>query len=500
MPKPESARRDLLFVLALALGKLLFHVATNGAYGFHRDELATLSDARHLAWGYVAYPPLTPFVGRIALTLFGTSLSGFRFFAALAMSLVVVLSALMARRLGGGRAAMLIAAGAVTIAPLPLAASSLLQYVAFDALWVVLLAYLMIRLIGSGDARWWIAIGVTIGLGVLTKYTMAFFAAGVVAGVLFTPLRRHLRSPWLWGGALLSIAMAAPHFLWQWQHHWITLDFLQSIHARDVRIGRTSAFYREQLFIPASPLTVPLWAAGLVALVADRRLHRYRPLAWMALVPFVLFAAAQGRGYYTAPIYPMLLAAGAVWLERALAPRSATVRRYAWGVATLLLVAGSGIAVLLLPIAPLGSPLAVRAMQRNSDLREEVGWPELAAEVRRIGATLSPAERSHAAVFCGNYGEAGALELYGTGGLPLFASVNSFWLRGVPEPPPETVIVLGAERAQLARMFDSVELAGHVTNRFGIRNEEATEHPDVYICRNIHIPWRQLWPRIRGFG
>jgi 4-amino-4-deoxy-L-arabinose transferase-like glycosyltransferase len=76
---------------------------TGGRYGFQRDELATLDDARHLAWGYVAYPPVTPLFGRLSLLLFGTSLAGFRFFAALAQAIALVLTGLMARELGGQR-------------------------------------------------------------------------------------------------------------------------------------------------------------------------------------------------------------------------------------------------------------------------------------------------------------------------------------------------------------------------------------------------------------
>ncbi len=123
----------ILFLLALAL--LLLHTLTNGRYGFHRDELMELDDARHLAWGYVSYPPLTPFVGRVELELFGTSLRGFRFFAAVAQGLVLIVTGLAAREFGGKRLAMLMAALAVTIAGPALANGSFLSYECFDYLW-----------------------------------------------------------------------------------------------------------------------------------------------------------------------------------------------------------------------------------------------------------------------------------------------------------------------------------------------------------------------------
>ncbi|HEX7419919.1 MAG TPA: glycosyltransferase family 39 protein, partial [Thermoanaerobaculia bacterium] len=230
--------RDALPFIAFAIVKLAFHTLTNGNYGFHRDELATLDDARHLAWGFVAYPPLTPFLGRLELIAFGDSVAGFRFLAAAAQSVAIVLTALIAKHLGGNRAAQWIAAIAVAIAPLSLVASSLFQYVSFDYLWWVLIAYLIVRLVESNDPRWWLAIGTTIGLGVMTKYTMAFYVAGLVVGVFLSPLRSHLRSKWLWIGAAISIVIVIPHFVWQAQNDFVTLDFLKTIHARDVRIGR----------------------------------------------------------------------------------------------------------------------------------------------------------------------------------------------------------------------------------------------------------------------
>ncbi|HEU5251651.1 MAG TPA: glycosyltransferase family 39 protein, partial [Thermoanaerobaculia bacterium] len=255
----NDRKRDAIRWVALfAAVKLLFHFWSNGLYGFHRDELATLDDARHLAWGYVAYPPLTPFLGRIGLELFGATPAAFRLFAALAQSIAIVVTAMTAKRLGGGRAAQWIAALAVAIAPISLAASALFQYVAFDFLWWVLIAYFVVRLIESDDPRWWLAIGTVVGLGALTKYTIAFFVAGIVAGVLATDLRRHLRSRWLWSGVAISVALALPHVLWEANHGFVTLEFLRHVHARDVRIGRTEDFLLDQIRVSSNPVTLPL--------------------------------------------------------------------------------------------------------------------------------------------------------------------------------------------------------------------------------------------------
>jgi len=494
--------RDLLLLLVLAVAKLLFHLFTNGQYGFHRDELATLDDARHLAWGYVAYPPLTPFLGRVELALFGTSLTGFRFFAALAQSVAMVVTGLMARRFGGGRAAMVVAAVAAMLAPISLSASALFQYVSFDFLWFVLMAYFVIRLIDSNDGRWWLAIGMTIGLGALTKYAAAFYVAGLVAGVLVTPLRAHLRRKWLWIGAALSVAIAAPNLLWQVRHDWISLDFLQFIHARDVQIGRTDKFWIAQLHVPANLFALPLWILGLWVLLFSARGRRYRILGWMFIVSFAIFAVAKGRAYYTGPLYPMLLAAGAADLQRWAGTLRSAMRRVAWGTMTLLLLLGSIAVPLVLPLVPVHSKYWAFVNRNNGDLREEIGWPELTQEVARIWATLEPAERSQSGIYCGNYGEAGAINLYGPAyGLPSVVSgINSYWLRGPGNPAVRTLVVVGSNRQSLEQACGSVELAGHLTNSAGVSNEETERHREIFVCRELKQPLAKMWPQLKSFG
>ena len=169
-------------------------------YGFHRDELATLDDARHLAWGYVAYPPLTPFVARAAMALLGTAPAAVRFFTALAQCVGMVVAGLMARELGGGRRAQIVAALAVAVSPVSMIEGHLFQYVSFDFLWGVLAVYFVIRLLKSEDGRWWIAIGAAIGLGLMTRYTIAWLVAGLAVGFLVTPARKLLMSKWLIAG------------------------------------------------------------------------------------------------------------------------------------------------------------------------------------------------------------------------------------------------------------------------------------------------------------
>lgn len=401
-------------------------------------------------------------------------------------ALCIVLAALMAGHLGGDWRAQWIAALCVAVSPISLAASGLFQYVAFDFFWWVFIFYCVVRLAESDDPRWWIAIGTAIGLGVLTKYTAAFFVAGVVAGVLATDSRRHLRSRWLWIGVALSIFIALPHFVWEAQHDFISLDFLRSIHERDVRIGRTQDFFLDQVRVASNPVTVPIWIAGLIALV---RLRRFRILAWMVVVPFVLFVLAKARGYYTGPLYPVLFAAGAAQIRS---------RRLAYA-AMAIVLAGFAIVPFVVPLVPLSSPFFKTVSDVNHDFREEVGWPELTGEVARIWNSLPAEERKRTAIFCANYGEAGAIDLYGpVHGLPQAISrINSYFARGYGNSPPTTLIVLGFDRSFLEERFAEIEVAGRIPNRYHVPNEES-EQPEIYICRGMRVTWAQLWARRFG--
>ena len=491
--------RGLLFTIVIAVLVFALHTATNHRYGFHRDELQVLDDARALDWGYVVYPPLTPAVARVSSEIFGTSLTGLRSFTALAQSLIIILAALMARDLGGGAAAQVAAAAMTGIAPLAVIQGALFQYVSFDYLWWVLIAWLMIRLIRTGDARLWLAIGATIGVGALTRYTIAFFIAGLVAGVLLTGLRRHLKSPWLWAGVAASVVIFMPNLLWQVRHDFVSLEFLRSIHARDVEIGRTDGFLIEQLFVPANPFAIPWWIAGLWFYFFTGRGKPYRAIGWMFVVPFVLFLLFKGRSYYTAPTYPMLLAAGAVMWERLLVD----YRRVALAAAGVAVFAGATMSgVLMLPIAPVNSAVWKVTSVVHDNFAEQIGWPELVDAVAAVHRALPPQERAAAAILVTNYGQAGAINLYGPQrGLPrAISGVNSHWARGYGSRAPQTTIVLGMSEQQAARLFESCEVHGEVTNSYGVSNEESREPNDILVCRGTREPWPRLWGRLRSFG
>ncbi len=506
-PTKAPRSRDTVILLLLAFAFIALHLATSAPYGFHRDELATLDDARNLEWGFVAYPPLAPAFGRLSLLLFGISTLGARLFPILALGVVVVVAGLMTRELGGSRKAQILAALTVAIIPIVTIQATVLQYVSFDYLWGVLLTYFLLRLLRSENPRWWIAIGAVIGFGMMTKYTMAFFVTGLVAALIVTgvfeiKIRRQLLSGWLRAGAVISLLIFLPNLIWQMRHSFISLAFLRHIHTRDVGQGRSHGFLPEQLYVCTSALLCPLVFMGLRFYFSERG-RKYRLLGWMFVFTLLLFLAGRGRSYYLGPLYPVLLAAGSVLWERRIASRSRTSARAIQGV-TWFVVAASVILsfALFAPIAPINSGLWNVTAKLHDNFREEIGWPELAATVAQAYNSIPAQERANAGILLGNYGEAGAINLFGPQyGLPsAISKTNSAWYRSYPVNQPQTLITVGFDEDFLKENFERCEVVAHNSKPYGVVNEESRDHPDIYLCHHLLPSWPEFWNRSKWFG
>ncbi len=496
--------RDVGILILLALARILLQVFTNGQYGFHQDELVTLdAAAHHLAWGYVAWPPVTPLLARVALTLFGPSVIDLRFFAVLAEGIVMLLAGLMIRDLDGRRWAQVLGAVAVATTPLSIVQGGLFQYETLDYFCWVLLAFMVMRLLKSENPRGWLGIGAAIGLGMMTKYTIAFSVAGVIMGVLVTHNRHYLKSRWMWGGAGLALVIWLPNLIWQFQNHWISLYFLASIHTRDVQSGLTSGFLTDQILFNFNPVMLFLVVTGLYYFLFTPAGKRYRMMGWMYIVPLLLLLLTQGKGYYLAATYPMLAAGGAVWWEsrisRITSPR--WINAWRWITWSVLSAFAALLIATELPVAPLGSAWWEVVSKSNDQLKSEVGWPELAQQVAKAYNGIPAGERSGAAILAASSGEIGAIDLYGPAyGLPrVISGFDSYWQYGYGNPAPQTVLVVGFDASLLADFQDCTFIA-QIRVPFNVQNDEATSHSSIYLCHNLRQPWPQFWKSFQYFG
>src|SRR5438132_5156361 len=349
-------------VLCLAEVKLLFHLLSAGRYGIFRDELYYLACGEHLDWGYVDQPPLIALVVWVARHLFGDWLVGLRFFPALAGAATVWLTAKLTREMGGGTFAQVLAALAVICVPIYLVMHHWLTMNAFEPLAWIGCVWCVVRAINRNDPRYWVWFGAFVGVGMETKYGIAFFVVAVVIGLELTRERRFLIAIEFWIGVAIAFLMFLPNLIWLVLHDWPFLELMHNIRQthRDVVRGPI-AFFLDQAQI-MNPILFPLWLGGLVWLFLGREGRRFRVLGIVYVVLLAIFIALRGKNYYLASIYPFLFAAGAIGLEKI------TIARWKWICpAYAVLVLGSAI-VLAPTVCPILSPEGAIAYQKKVGL------------------------------------------------------------------------------------------------------------------------------------
>jgi hypothetical protein len=490
---------------SIAAGVFVLHLLAIDDYGIFRDELYYLACGRRLAWGYVDHPPVVAVMAWVS-ALFGDSLLAVRALSVLLSCALVFIVAAIVRRLGGRLFAQALAALLVALAPHFLFIFHILSMNSAEVTLWALGGWLVLVGLQSDRAWPWIGLGVCIGVGFLTKHSMAVFGLGVFAGLLVTPARRVLRTPWPWVGAAVAVLFAAPHVVWQAMHGWPTLEFVRNAQKYKIAEQSFGSFFGEIAGM-MGPQTVPVWLAGAWVLLRGRAGVAGRVLGVCALVIVLIFIVQRSKPYYATATWPVLFAAGAVALERL------TVNRRAWRYATTAALVGVGIAIMPmgLPILPVQTHVAYTTalgIRASSQERHELGvlqqhfadmfgWRELAETISGIYEALPENEKASARVFARNYGQAGALEYYArTVPLPRVISPhNTYWFWG-PGPDGGTLIIIGGSREDNARVFERLEQAGRTRCGYCMPYENGQP---IWIGRGWKIPLSRLWALERWF-
>jgi len=499
----------MILIWVIALAKLLFHIYFNNRYGYFRDEFDYIACAKHLAWGYVDQPPLVPFLARISLLVLGDSLRAIRFLPALASSLLVVQTAYIAREFGGRQFALLLSAITIVVAPQYLSNGSLLGTNCLEPnLWMGC-AYFAILAVNRKDPRYWLWFGIVAGLGLQEKYSIAVFGFGVVIGLLLCAQRRFFLNRWIWLGGLAALLIFLPNLLWNLHYDWPFVQLMRNIRAdgRDVVLPAGQYFFQQTLLV--NPLTAPIWLTGLLALLVSARLKPFRFLGWCYLVCYAVFFALHGKNYYLAPIYPMLLAAGAVVIDSAL-----TCPKLKWlkpAIAVVLLVNGAYLTPIVVPVLSPGAfinymkhlPFKLPVMEHSHAraslpqwYSDQFGWEEIVAETAEAWNRIPASERGDCAIFAQDYGQAGAIDFLGRKyGLPPALSGHQTWFLWGPRGySGDCMIVLDDNRERLEQLFQHVEYVGASAD-----NPYALERDiDVFICKGAKFgTLAELWPSLK---
>jgi 4-amino-4-deoxy-L-arabinose transferase-like glycosyltransferase len=463
-PTPLATRAVLLVVVA----KSALNFAVADRYGWQRDELYYAVAGHHLQGGYVDFPPLTALLAAVARVLFGWSLVGFRAFAILAGALTIVVAALVARELGGNRRAQTLAAVAVGFSPLLIATNGLFQPVSFDQLATMVVLWLALRL-ALGRGSWW-ALGIAAGIGLETKYTLAVVLVLLVVGFLIWN-RSLLRSPGFAIALGLAGLLLVPNLLWEAAHGWTSVHFF--LHPPPSATQESRPQYIANVLLLTHPVAVPVAVAGIVSLARERAL---RPLGFTVVATVVAYLLLGGKSYYALPTVLFALASGAVPFER-----WATTRRMR-RVGTAFVVVLVAALPIGLPVLPLHTADRFGVLAARSDYEDEVGWPALAHQVERL---------SHGAdvVLTINYGEAGALELFGRD-LPPVASGHVTFRYWRPQVDGRAALLVGLTRRD-ARFCRGYRVVGRIA--MPVDNEERGR--PLARC-SLRDSLTNLWPQI----
>jgi 4-amino-4-deoxy-L-arabinose transferase-like glycosyltransferase len=486
----DAFPRGPVLVIAglVVLGLLLL----SPLYGFHRDELYFIVAGQHPAWGYDDQGPLTPILSAAAVALLGLSPTAVRVLPALAIGACVVITALLARDLGGTRRAQVIAAGVVAVSGY-LAAGHLDSTTTFDLLaWSVVL-WLTTRLLHGADPRLWVLVGVTVGIGLENKFILLFLGASLIGGLLLTRRWDVLRSRWAWAGLAIAVAIWAPNLAWQAANGFPQLQMAGRIGgSADNRVKVIP-----ELLLLAGPALFPVAIAGEWRLLRDEASRPWRSMGVAVLLLLALVLVTGGKSYYAAGIFPPLMAAGAIsldhWLRRgAGSPVRPAVALTAGGLSFAV------VAVLVLPVLPSEALAASPIPGIYAESAEQLGWPQLVSTVATTADALPADQRARAVILTDNYGEAGALELLGADLPPVYSGHNAYSRWG---PPPDgrtvAIVVTHATTADFGTYWGlgACTRVAAVDNGLGLDNQE--QGVGVWLCPRVSKPWLVAWPSIR---
>jgi hypothetical protein len=502
------SRLDLAVLLIPALLKVTLHLLTYRGFGFFSDEFYYIACSNRLDWGYVDHPPLSILLLRIDRWLLGDSLFSIRLLPALTGGAAVLLTGLLARRLGAGRFGQLLAQVCVLVAPTYLGTSHIFSMNALDLVFWLAAMYIVVMILSGGDQRLWIAFGLVAGLGLQNKIMLLLLGCGVVIGLMLTNQRRQLLSKWFWLGGALAALIFLPYVLWQIPNGWPTLEFMEN--ARLQKMVRLSFLsYSFEQILQMHPFTFPVWLCGLCVLVFSKTFRKYQALGWCYLAVLILFVVTGGKAYYLAPAYTMLFAFGSVWIEGRLSSKAARA-------ASMILIVTGGlltlpVAIPLLPVeahirysAALGlKPNAGGERHRVGRLSQYYasmfGWEKFVGEIARVYQSLPPSDQAKCGIFCMDYHQAGAVDFLGKRyGLPDAASGhNNYWLWGL-HSTGEVAIIVSRDIGDLPKAFEEVSQRGFIHDDMGYVQPSENDL-SVFVVRKPKEPISVLWAQAKHY-
>lgn len=419
----KYSKNFLVLVAVLGVFKLIFHIVTLSTHGLHRDEYLYFDQGKNLSWGYFEVPPLTPFLGYIANS-FGDSTFTIRILPAISGLIIILLACKLTYDLGGKLLAVFITGSSLLLSTSLLGSNSLFQPVSFNQMFWFLLAYITIKIVDNPILKNHCLLGIIVGLGLLTKYSIVFYISGIITGLLLTEQRKKLAHKYVIISIAISFIIFLPNLIWQLQNGVPFFDHMRELSETQLVNISKSDFFISQ--INEHKGFSIIWIIGLFGLFKYKEFSKYKYLAFAFLITVSLVGFLSGKSYYTLGAFLILFIFGGLTLDKII---SSNILK---AVIPLFLF------ILTLPFYPLSTHIlnvtnlkeycniiskdyGIQSMLRwedgkyydlPQDIADMYGWEELAFNVSKIYNGLDQESQKQCMIYAGSYGHMSSLRYF----------------------------------------------------------------------------------------
>lgn len=487
--------------------KLCLHFFTNTNYELHRDEMLYFNMGDYLDWGYASVPPFIGFLAFVVKTIFGYSVFGIRFFPALLGAASIFIMAKIIRELGGSMFALVLASTAFLFSPGFLLIDSLFTPNVIEQFLWLFITWLIFRLVKENNPKWWIWIGIFIGLAFLNKYSVAFFIAGFFIALLLSPYRKLFNSKYFILAVMIGILIILPNIYWQYSHNWPVVNHMDELKNTQMVNRRFIDFFIETFSLNVASIFI--WLFGLVALLFLKQEKKHRYLGIASLISMLLFLFSSGKGYYIMGLIPFLLAFGGFAMEKYFIGKLKVLN---FAVLTVVLLTSIVALPYSLPVVSFDrlarysdqtNHLIVFPFSRWEDGKvhpvsqvyaDMTGWQELTSYVAKAYNQLPKGEQLKCTIFAEhNYGYAGAIHFYGKeDGLPEAITFSDSYVIWAPDSILEgPIIYIFREIGELKNMYHTIKEVGCVSNPYF--REKGLK---VFLCTHPKVNIREIYAQL----
>ncbi len=492
-----------IFLFLLAIIKVAFHLYFYGQLEFHRDELLYFSLGQHPAFGYASIPPLTGWIALAMQSIFGFSLWSAKIFPAILSGFFLLLCAKMTKELGGQSFAQILVGIAILSMPFAIRVFHLFQPVCIDLFLWTLLFYYVLKFLKTEKDQYLLILGGIVGIAMLNKYLVALLVISLLLSFLFSGRLDIFKNKFLYYGLGIALVIFLPNLIWQMANGLPVINHMSEL-------NETQLVNINRLNILLDLLIMPFWATPIIFIgfVFLSQEKRYRPLIFAIIFVILILLILRGKAYYAMGIYPILLGAGAIFIEQKVQHRF-----FLWSIPFLIF----GLSLLILPF---GIPIYeteklvqyFQTLEKDygiilgrqfedgsihslpQDYADQIGWTELTRIVNK--AYLQVPEKSKCIIYGENYGQAGAISIIGKQfNLPEAISFSDnfrYWAPKHFDPEIQYFIYINDELGEdVAALFSIIQNIGQVENIHS-RSYGTT----VYLCSKPKRSFNEFWSEV----